>query len=155
MQPCLWLPWIFFTHKTTYYLLKYLEDVKNIIQTLGTLESTGIFLQQVACSLLTEHICSYARVCFCTWAQTQRLRIGPRHADSAVETWGAGLLCLWIKVPTPVFWPGESHKLYSPWGCKESDTTERLSLYTLVHSQVKFISHMTPLIHFTGSYDTI
>ena len=32
--------------------------------------------------------------------------------------------------PTPVFWPGESHGLrslvgYSPWGCRESDTTEQ------------------------------
>jgi len=25
---------------------------------------------------------------------------------------------------TPVFWPREFHGLYSPWGCKESDTTE-------------------------------
>ena len=25
-------------------------------------------------------------------------------------------------------WPGEFHRLYSPWGCKESDTTEQLSL---------------------------
>ena len=32
------------------------------------------------------------------------------------------------KLPTPVFWPGEFHGLYSPWGCKESDTTKRLSL---------------------------
>ena len=31
-------------------------------------------------------------------------------------------------LPTPVFWPGEFHELYSPWGRKESDTTERLSL---------------------------
>ena len=30
--------------------------------------------------------------------------------------------------PTPVFWPGEFHGLYSPWGCTESDTTECLSL---------------------------
>ena len=30
------------------------------------------------------------------------------------------------KLPTPVFWPGEFHGLYSPWGCKESDTSERL-----------------------------
>ena len=34
---------------------------------------------------------------------------------------------------TPVFLPGESHRQrnlegYSPWGCKESDTTERLQL---------------------------
>ena len=32
------------------------------------------------------------------------------------------------RLPTPVFWPGEFPGLYSPWGCKESDTTERLSL---------------------------
>ena len=31
-------------------------------------------------------------------------------------------------LPIPVFWPGEFHGLYSPWGCKELDTTERLSL---------------------------
>ena len=28
------------------------------------------------------------------------------------------------RLPTPVFWPGEFHGLYSPWGCKELDTTE-------------------------------
>ena len=28
--------------------------------------------------------------------------------------------------PTPVFWPGEFHGLYSPWGGKESDASERL-----------------------------
>ena len=32
------------------------------------------------------------------------------------------------KATTPVFWPGEFHGLYSPWGCKESDTIEQLSL---------------------------
>ena len=36
------------------------------------------------------------------------------------------------QLPTPVFWPGEfqgqrSLAGYSPWGCKQSDTTERLS----------------------------
>ena len=31
------------------------------------------------------------------------------------------------RLPTPVFWPGEYHGLYSPWGRKESDTTEQLS----------------------------
>ena len=28
------------------------------------------------------------------------------------------------RLPTPVFLPGEFHGLYSPWGHKESDTTE-------------------------------
>ena len=31
------------------------------------------------------------------------------------------------RLPTSVFWPGEFHGR-SPWGCKQSDTTERLSL---------------------------
>ena len=37
------------------------------------------------------------------------------------------------RLSTPVFLPGESHGQkslvgYSPWGCKKSDTTERLSV---------------------------
>ena len=32
------------------------------------------------------------------------------------------------RLPTPVFWPGEFCGLDSPWGHKESDTTERLAL---------------------------
>ena len=34
-------------------------------------------------------------------------------------------------LPTPVFWPGEFHGLYSLWGHKESDTTERLSHFLI------------------------
>ena len=32
------------------------------------------------------------------------------------------------RLPTPVFWPREFHGLYSLWGHKESNTTEKLSL---------------------------
>ena len=32
-------------------------------------------------------------------------------------------------LPTPVFWPGESHGLFSLWVCKESYMTEQLSLH--------------------------
>ena len=42
-------------------------------------------------------------------------------------------------LPTPVFRPGEFHGLYSPWGRKESDTTERLSLSLLSFSPMSFI----------------
>ena len=48
------------------------------------------------------------------------------------ETWARSLA--WEdplekgKLPTPVFWPGESQGLYGPWGCRESGTTEQLSL---------------------------
>ena len=30
------------------------------------------------------------------------------------------------RLSTPVFWPGEFHRLYSPWDCKESGMTEQL-----------------------------
>ena len=47
---------------------------------------------------------------------------------------------LWRKKwqPTPVFLPGKSHGQrslvgYSPWGCKESDTTKQLSMHTHKH----------------------
>ena len=39
--------------------------------------------------------------------------------------------------PTPAFQPGESHGLYSPWGCKESDMTERLSLHFGKYNKIK------------------
>ena len=50
------------------------------------------------------------------------------------ETWRPGFNP-WIgkmpwrreRLPTPAFWSGESGTMYSPWGCKESDTTEWLS----------------------------
>ena len=32
------------------------------------------------------------------------------------------------RLPTPVFWPGEFHGLYSPWGRKELGMTVRLSV---------------------------
>ena len=32
------------------------------------------------------------------------------------------------QLPTPVFWPGEFHGLYSPWGCKKLNMTEQASL---------------------------
>ena len=39
------------------------------------------------------------------------------------------------QLPTPVFWLGEFHGLYSSWGHKVSDTTDPLSLtYTCIYS---------------------
>ena len=37
-------------------------------------------------------------------------------------------------LPTPAFWPGKFHGLYGPWSRKESDTTERLSLFIKIAS---------------------
>ena len=49
------------------------------------------------------------------------------------ETWVRSLVGIipWRKerLPSPVFWPGGFHGLYSPWVLKESDTNDRLSLH--------------------------
>ena len=46
---------------------------------------------------------------------------------------------------TPVFWPGEFHGLYSPWGHKESDMTEWL-LFTCIISKIGiFLLHKAVL----------
>ena len=75
------------------------------------------------------------------------------------ETW---VLDPWIgkipwrreRLPTAVFWPGESHGLYSPRGRKELDTTERLVLHFSVylcqsyslHSSCPFLSPVCPQV---------
>ena len=43
---------------------------------------------------------------------------------------------------TPVFWPGEFHKLYSPWDHKELDMTERLSLHYEVGTLISPFYHI-------------
>ena len=48
--------------------------------------------------------------------------------ETWVWSWVGKIPCRRERLPTPVFWPGEFHGLYSPWGCKESNTTEQLSL---------------------------
>ena len=42
---------------------------------------------------------------------------------------------------TPEFWPGEFHRLYSPWGHKEPDTTKQLSLSLSYWSLVSAFFH--------------
>ena len=45
------------------------------------------------------------------------------------ETWVGQIPWRRKRLPTPVFCPGEFHGLYSPWGRKELDTAEQLSLH--------------------------
>ena len=46
-------------------------------------------------------------------------------------------------LPIPVFWPGEFHGLYSPWGHKELDTTKQLSPSLSGPAPVKFCKKKT------------
>ena len=43
------------------------------------------------------------------------------------------------RLPNPIFWPGEFHGLYSPWGPKESDTTEQLSLSSILAWEIPWM----------------
>jgi len=52
----------------------------------------------------------------------------PAMQETWVRSWVGKIPWRREGLPTPVFWPGEFHGLYSPWGRKDSDTTERLSL---------------------------
>ena len=47
-------------------------------------------------------------------------------------------------LPTPVFWPGEFHGLNSPWGRKESDMTEQVSL-SLPYHKINPVNMCSPV----------
>ena len=53
--------------------------------------------------------------------------IRPQCGRPGCDPWVGKIPWRRERLPTPVFWPGEFHGLYSPWGCKELDKTERLS----------------------------
>ena len=54
--------------------------------------------------------------------------------NPGVQSWRMEML------PTPVFWPGEFHGLYSPWGHRDLDTTERLSFTLHLPDKYKVLS---------------
>ena len=57
-----------------------------------------------------------------------------KNLPAMQETWVGNIPWRRERLSTPAFWPGEFHVLYSPWGPKESDTTEWLSLSWLCWS---------------------
>ena len=69
-----------------------------------------------------------------TWVQSPGLGRSPGEGKS---------------YPIPVFQPGEFHGLYRPWGCKEADTTEQLSLSTnsiyIIGNKLYILSHFLKL----------
>ena len=54
------------------------------------------------------------------------------------------------KATHSVFWPGEFHGLYSPWGRKESDKTELLSLFLFVCLFFLRTGDLSMIIQFRG-----
>ena len=70
------------------------------------------------------------------------LRIRLQCGRPGFDSWAGKIPWRRERLPTPVVWPGEFHGLYSPWGHKESDTTEQLlPLSTFIHTQVNFTEY--------------
>ena len=53
----------------------------------------------------------------------------PAMPETWVDPWVGKIPQSREKLPAPVFWPGEIHRPYRPWGHKESAMTQRLSLH--------------------------
>ena len=65
--------------------------------------------------------------------------------EKGVQSWVGTILCRRKWKPTPVFMPGKCYGWrslvgYSPWGLKESDTTEGLSTCTHFTNPVLFFT---------------
>ena len=73
-----------------------------------------------------------------SWASlmAQLVKNLPAIWETWVQSLGGKIPWRRERLPTPVFWPGEFHGQYSPWGGKESDTTERLSLSLFLVKEV-------------------
>ena len=79
-----------------------------------------------------------------SWASlvAQLVKNPPAMQETWVQPWDGKIPWRREKLSIPVFWPGEFHELYSPWGPKRSDMTERFSLhFTSVHITGKSIKH--------------
>ena len=57
------------------------------------------------------------------------------------------------RISTLIFWPGEFHGLYSPWGHKELDMTERLSLSSQTGPSYRAVDRSQPLKEGSSSAD--
>ena len=64
-------------------------------------------------------------VCVCVCLVAQLIKNHLQCGRPAFNPWVGKIPWRRERLPTPAFWPGEFH---SPWGCKELDTTEWLSL---------------------------
>ena len=88
------------------------------------------------------HCCGWGVVLF-PWGETLSLSLIPlwlplwlswfhlQCGRPGFNPWFGKILWRRERLPIPVFWSGKFHGLYSPWGNKELDSTEWLSLFTL------------------------
>ena len=75
----------------------------------------------------------------------QLVKNQPIMRETWVRSWVGKIPWGRKRLPTPVFCPGEFHGLYSPWGSKELDTTERRSLTECKVTSRKTFSNLSIL----------
>ena len=69
----------------------------------------------------------YPLHCFWTPLETQLVKNPPAKWETWVQFWIGKIPWRMERLPIIVFWSGEFHGLYSPWGRNESDMTEPVS----------------------------
>ena len=79
-------------------------------------KSTG-----VVCHCLTVYFLAYSRITwwFPCWLSWERILL--QCGRPGLNPWVGKIPWRRERLPTPVFWPGEFHGMYSPWGRKEHD----------------------------------
>ena len=90
----------------------------------GNIEKDVGFLEQDVIFFSHSCVC----MCVCVYLVAQLRKNHLQCGRPGFSPWFGKIPWRRERLPIPVFWPGEFHGLYSPWGDKESDTTERLSL---------------------------
>ena len=87
---------------------------------------------------------------------TQMVKNTPAMQETRFNPWVGKMPWKREWLPTPVFLPGEFHGErilagYSPWGCKESDTTEQLTL-SRVHLVSQLVLSVKTTRWFSGAH---
>ena len=87
-----------------------------------------------------------------SWASlvAQRVKNLPAMRETWVGSLGRKIPWRRKRLPTPVFWPGEFHGLYSPWGRREADATFTFTLRHSVHTAVPGRALRTAVLSETG-----
>ena len=80
------------------------------------------------------HIYTYIHTLYGTSRVAQLVKNCLQYRRPGFDPWVGKIPWRRERLPTPVFWPGEFHGLYSARGHKESDMTERLSLCPFLKS---------------------
>ena len=73
------------------------------------------------------------------WLKWQRISLRCRRPE--FHPWVEKIPWRRETLPIPVFWPEEFHGLYSSWGRKKADTTERLSLHLTLLKLKTYTGH--------------